>query len=270
VAPARRVLYSWTTAEQVAELREGGVLLTRTERPGLGAGYAFTSIANLAAATNGSTSALLSGLLTAFAKARYAWPNAWATRVGWPGEDYGDQLLRIVLRPDAWIVIVYDGGGVAVVDMENQPVSMEDAAATPGRVGAVYFYKQDAQGRGTFGSLYCTGGYREFIVGNEAMIEEWSLGTASIKNQIEADAELIEDLLRVVRPSPPTYDAATFNTAVACSWDSPVSGDLDRYERSLAIPSENYIPLPAGLANLASALRASLFEPDPFVVKPGE
>jgi hypothetical protein len=42
----RRILYSWTTPEQVAELRANRVLFTRTERPGKGPGYAFTALAD--------------------------------------------------------------------------------------------------------------------------------------------------------------------------------------------------------------------------------
>jgi hypothetical protein len=268
-APARRTLYSWTTAEQVAELRsDTSALLTRTETAGLGRGYAFTAIDALAALGNAPENALLAKLSNElFLKVRYAWPNAWATRMGWPGEDYGDQLLRIVLKPEAWIAIVSDGQGIAVVDMNNQPVPIADALANSERIGAIYFFKRDVTGYGTFFS--CSGGYREFIVGNEAMIEEWSLGTNEIRAQILADAERIEDLLTAVRASPPNVDPATFNQYVVCYWDDPPSDDVGRYERSLSIPSEYYTPLPEELANLSQTLRASLFDPDPLVVHPG-
>ena len=268
VAPAKRVLYSWTTAEQAEELRQGSVLLTRTETPGLGRGYAFTSIDELAEAGTGPENRLLAELSSdLFVKVRYAWPNAWATRMGWPGEDYGDQLLRIVLKPEAWIVVVSDKVGIAVIDLENNLVPIADAVAHPERIGAVYFYKQDVTGSGSFFS--CSGGYREFIIGNEAMVEEWSLGTEQLRDQIEADATLVERFLTMVRAAPTAATAANFNQQVACSWDGPVVDAISSYERALGIPSENYVPLPAALATLAETLRASLFEPDPLVVKPG-
>ena len=43
-APARRELFTWTTAEQAAELRAGSVLMTRTERQDLGPGYAMVQL----------------------------------------------------------------------------------------------------------------------------------------------------------------------------------------------------------------------------------
>jgi hypothetical protein len=270
VAPAHRTLYSWTTADQVAELRSGRVLLTRTETPGLGRGYAFTSMDELAARGTAPENTLLQKLSNElFVKARYAWPSAWATRMGWPGEDYGDQLLRIVLKPEAWIVVVTDQEGIAVIDMNNELVSIADALAHVERIGAVYFLKRDVSGEGSFFS--CSGGYREFIVGNEAMIEEWSLGTQEIHDRILADAELIETFFGTVRAAPPRVDAASFNQTVVCYWDRVGNADdLDRYQQSLSIPSEYYAPLPAQLANLSQTLRASLFDPDPLVVHPGE
>jgi hypothetical protein len=267
-SPAKRVLYSWTTPEQAAELRRDRVLLTRTETAGLGRGYAFTSMDELAARGSGPAHQLLARLSgELFTKVRYAWPNAWATRMGWPGEDYGDQLVRIVLKPEAWIVVVSDRVGMAVIDMNNELVPIEQALAESERIGAVFFYRVDIQGQGTFSS--CSGGYREFIVGNEAMIEEWSLGTEQLRNQLEADAALIEGMLERVREVPPAVTPATFNEHVVCQWDQQPSTEADVYVRCLSLPSENYAPLPAQLAALSEALRAGLFEPDPLVVTPG-
>jgi hypothetical protein len=268
-SPAARVLYSWTPPEQVEELRRDRVLLTRTETEGLGRGYAFTSMDELAARGDAPANQLLARLSgEIFTKVRYAWPNAWATRMGWPGEDYGDQLLRIVLKPEAWIVVVSDRVGIAVIDMNNQVVPVEQALAESHRIGAVYFYRVDVEGQETFSR--CAGGYREFIVGNEAMIEEWSLATDQIKDQLEADAELIEGLLQNVRANPPPIAPASFNTDVVCQWDQQPSTEIDAYVRCLSLPSENYAPLPAQLAALAEALRSAVFEPNPLVVAPGE
>jgi hypothetical protein len=268
VAPAHRVLYSWTTAEQAAELRQDHVLLTRTETAGLGRGYAFTSIDELAARGDAPENHLLTKLSEElFTKVRYAWPNAWATRMGWPGEDYGDQLLRIVLKPNAWIMVVSDRVGIAVIDLDNHLVPIADAVAQSERIGAVYFYKRDITGNGSFET--CSGGYREFIVGNEAMVEEWSLGTAQIRDQISADATLIERFMTDTRDMPPGIAPKAFNQYAVCSWDGSAQSELDGYVHALSIPSEYYAPLPAELAALADTLRQSLFEPDPLTVKPG-
>lgn len=273
VASAARELYSWTMLEQAAELRAGGELFTRSERPGMGPGYAFTYMAKLAASQTGPLATVLNGVLSSFEKGRYAWPHPWATRMGWPGEDYGDQLLRIRLKPEAWVLIVWERtdvsvGDPTVFDMNNNEIPLADAAKALDRIGAIYFVKTDVNGRGSFAQ--CGGGYREFIVGNLAMIEEWSLGTETIRARIEADAALIDAFRLEIEPAPPAIDATTFNTVVACNWDKVTSSNLERYERALAIPSENYLPTPTALANLRDTLRASLFVPDPLVVKPSQ
>lgn len=277
LAPARRELFSWTTAEQAAEIRAGGVLMTRTERESLGPGYAMEVLAKLAVGTPptdpvGAAGWELAKLLSGpqFEKARYAWSEPWATRVGWPGEDYGDQLLRMVLREDAWLA-VYSWGQLKVVDMNNQDVLVTDAVAHPERLAGVFFVVTGRDGGPRCGGSFRGSGegYREFIIGNESMIEEWSLGTSEIRARIEADAELVRGFFERMRPCPPSRDAHLWNQDVCCSWDSdPYDSDLGAYEAALAIPSANYLPQAAPLAALLQALDDSLFEPDPFVVTP--
>jgi hypothetical protein len=234
----------------------------------MGPGYAFMYMADVAATRAGVIGTLLDGVLKTFEKGRYAWPNPWSTRLGWPGEDYGDQLLRIVLKPEAWVLVVQEGWTLGVVDMAGKDIPLADAAAAIERIGAVYFVKRDVRGLGTF--TECSGGYREFIVGNLEMIEEWSLGTETIRSRIEADAALIESFRLRLEPPELEPDATAFNVAVACNWDAPAQSNVERYERALAIPSANYIPTQAALTNLRDTMVASLFELDPLVVKPGQ
>ncbi len=277
VTPARRELFSWTTAEQAAEIRAGGVLMTRTEREGLGPGYAMEVLAKVAVGTPPADPVLaaqweLATLLSGprFEKARYAWSEPWATRVGWPGEDYGDQLLRIVLREDAWLA-VYISGSLSVVDMNNLDVPVADAVAHPERLAGVFFINGGGDGGPNCGGTFRSGGdgYREFIIGNESMIEEWSLGTSELRARIEADAALVKTFFERVRPCPPGRDPHLWNLDVCCRWSrTPYEGELGAYEAALAMPSPNYLPQAAPLAALLQALEGSLFEPDPFVVKP--
>src|SRR5215216_5742962 len=97
----RRTVYSWTTAEQIEELRKGGPLLSRAESPANGASYVEQVIYALAQAGD-PTAALL--YHAAFARMRFAWHAPWATRDGWPTEEYGDQLIRITLQPEAIVL----------------------------------------------------------------------------------------------------------------------------------------------------------------------
>lgn len=279
-APARRELFTWTTAEQAAEIRAGSVLMTRSEREGLGPGYAMEVLAELGAtmpsdpllADAAALAALLSG--PAFEKARYAWSEPWATRVGWPGEDYGDQLVRLVLRPEAWLAR-YRAGQLDVVDMNNAPVTLADALAHPERLAGVYFVRDTSAGGPRCGGSFQGGadGYREFIIGNEAMIEEWSLGTSEIRARLESDIALLQAFFDRIRVCPSDQNGYAWNSDVVCAWDNepPTTySELGAYQAALAIPSLNYLPEIKALAALIEALDASLFEPDPFVVEPGQ
>ena len=272
---ARRELYSWTTDEQVAELRKDKLLFTTTETAGLGPGFAFTYLQQLASDQTDPERAQLAGILAGdlFSKKRYAWPEPWATRMGWPGEDYGSNLLRIVLKPRAWLALIV-GGQIIVVDQDNAPVTPAAAIANPERLGAIFYWKDGALGGGQCGGSFANGGngYREFILGNPAMVEEWSLATPQIRERLVANIDQLTRLLTQIRSCPTTSGAASWNLSVTCAWDMPglaPFSDLTAYEQALAIPSENYLPVPARIAAMIETLEGDLFEPDPLVVTPG-
>jgi hypothetical protein len=275
---AQRELYSWTTADQLATLRADHQILNTTESQGLGPGYAATAIQQLAAgsAPGHELATILAGDL--FAKKRYAWPFPWATRMGWPGETYGDQLIYIRLKAEAWVALIVNGQ-VSVIDMNNAPVALADALATPERIGVIYFVKDAAEGGascssgGSFSSLPTGTGYREYILGNEAMVESWSVGTQAMLDRLNGDIDRITTFLERVRPCPDARDAASFNPQVVCGWssltplyDRETLDERAAYLAALAIPSENYIPAPAQLTSMIDALTASLFVVDPLTV----
>jgi hypothetical protein len=271
---ARREFFSWTTDEQAAELRRDQVLFTRTERPGLGRGYAFEYLAALAENSTESERATLASLLGGelFAKARFAWSEPWATRMGWPGEEYGGNLLRIVLKPEAWLAVV-KGGDLMVYDQQNQVVPLSEVLAEPARLGAIFYEKDAIAGgpscQGSF--IHGGNGYREFILGNLAMVEEWSIGTQQIRDRLSANIEQLTTFLERIRVCPVTTGANDWNLLVVCSWDfgGAPKTELAAYEQSLAIPSENYLAVPQRIAAMIDTLQADLFEPDPLVVTPG-
>src|SRR6478752_4554284 len=174
----QRVFYSWTTSEQVDELRAGGELFSRSERPGMGRGLLFDDLAKYAEPDMYDPERLANLLGTElFAKARFAWTNPWATLLGFPGESYGDQLLRIELKPEAWIAS-FDATGLRVYDGEGKLLSWEVVMANPERIGAIYYASSAAAGApycGTFSQGAVA--FREFALGNLQMVERWSLGT---------------------------------------------------------------------------------------------
>jgi hypothetical protein len=275
-APARRVLYSWTTPEQAEELRRGRRLFLGPEEIGKGRGYAFDVIAGLAITGAPEGAGALAKRFTTelFPTIRYAWPQPWATRMGWPRENSGNQLLRIVLKESAWTALVMNGE-IRVVDASNQGVSMADALGSPERIGAIFFLKDQASGgAGCLGPVIggVTGAtYRQFILGNEATIEEWSLGTEEIRQRIAADISLLSTFLDGVRGCPPVIN--DWGALLACEWTSPADALGDptaSYFRALALASELYLPARQPIANLVDTLRGDLFEPDPLIVRPGE
>jgi hypothetical protein len=79
---ARRTLYTWTTKDQIEELRTTRQLLSRDESPAHGASYLDQVLYTLAQRGD-PTAALL--YTTAFAKMRFAWHAPWATRGGFDG-----------------------------------------------------------------------------------------------------------------------------------------------------------------------------------------
>jgi len=267
--PARRTLYSWTVPEQITALRRDRVVLTTAEQQGKGRGYAFTLLDERAASGTRPEHQLMALLSASFEKIRYAWPHPWATRMGWPGEDYGGELVRMVLRPESWIVHFHEDGTFLVFDLDNRPVYFEDALATPERIAAIYFVKTTFSDYGSFSE--CSGGYREFILGNEAMIEEWSVGTQQMRDVLVADAERMDAFVQRIRENPIDWYGDRFSAELPCVWQNqaPTPGsEAEAYFHALAIPSPYYRPLPENVAAIAETLRASLFEPDPLVVFP--
>ena len=97
-APVQNELYTWTSKEQIGQLRNNKTLLIKSKSDTKGkANYDLALEAKKA--KGDSTAAFL--LRECFAKKRFAWPHSWATVRGYPGENYGDQLLKITFKDDA-------------------------------------------------------------------------------------------------------------------------------------------------------------------------
>jgi hypothetical protein len=268
---SQRVFYSWTTDDQVAELRAGGALFSRSESPGKGRGLVFTQLAAYAAAGMNAENLLASQLESVvFAKARFSWTNPWATLLGWPGETYGNQLLQIELKPEAWIAF-FNAQGLTVRDAQNQTVAIETALATPERIGAIYFQSSADSSSGYCGT-FSQGAvaFREFVLGNLQMVQRWSLATAEITQRLNSDItrlQAFEAEVACLRVDP----QADWSSQLICSWfgERSSGGDLlSNYDYSLGIPSELYYPTPDNIAALIAALQMSLPTGNPLIVNP--
>ncbi len=172
-------------------------------------------------------------------RTRYAWPNAWGACDGLGEERYGDQLLRIVLRDDAifarFVPRTDDGLGGLVddanpyrlglpewsfFDLAGHELTRAEALAARARLAAVFHWSPTRE-RPEDGATYS--GYREMVLVNESMIEEWSLGTPAIAfalhdaaettnatnaavaatGQVAFDVQQVGALLRLRDPRPP-------------------------------------------------------------------
>ena len=271
---SQRVFYSWTTDEQVAELRAGGPLFSRSESPGKGRGLAMTQLAAFGAASDqpvNQLAAILAG--TIFAKMRFSWPNPWATLMGWPGETYGNQLLQVTLRPEAWIAIFSQSRGLTVVDANGQAVDTEFALSKPKRIGAIYF-QSDGDGSKTHCGTFYQGAvaFREFVLGNLQMVQSWSLATPEISARLQADIAVLEAVRVDLACRELPDDQSYWTEDVQCLFagaGSNASGSLYNYDSALGLPSELYYPSQDNLAALIAALKVSLPQGEPLVVNPG-
>ena len=264
----QRVFYSWTTDEQVAELRAGGELFSRSERPDMGRGLLFTELSALGKAGDNLTNKLALALADeVFAKARFAWTNPWATIMGFPGEDYGNQLLRIELRDDAWIASFAEGG-LRVFDLENNEVPLQTASESPERIGAIYYQSRAEVGNCYSGTFAHGGvGFREFALGNIDMVENWSLATPEIAERLSADIAELEEFAKILNCF---GDVSDWSTRVTCDWalGQGQPGAFNNYEFALGLPSELYRPSAANIEAVIAALEASMPTGEPMIVVP--
>lgn len=240
VAPhfARQVLYSWTTAEQIVELRSAPVLLTRTESPTRGPSRYDQEIAERAG--RGDPMAVM---LRAprFARARFAWNAPWATVAGWPTEGYGNYLLRITLRDDAWIAHLRASDATwAVRDLRDREVPLAQALAHPERIAAVYFVHDAASrrfvGPGTF-ALEGDTPFREYVLCNEAMIASWEFGTPAAREAVDRGIATLASLVAALESDCPRDVADPVQLWSGAREPSSIG---DRYAATLAFANSLY------------------------------
>jgi hypothetical protein len=253
-APARTVLYTWTTREQIEELAKDRVLLTRTESPAHGPAFYDQMLARRVEIGEPLARKLRT---QAFARARHAWANPWATILGWPGESYGDELIVVELKPGAWTAAMTTGllSSWHIFDADNREVPVADAIAHPERIGAVYFVHDASPG--SFAGPLDRPAFREYVLCNEAMIARWSIGLSTAP-AIAASADLVEKLVAAFRGNAPPASIEKWNQRVAFDpWRqaAPPSALVPAYEAAIAFPNELYVPTAERMAVLAARLR---------------
>jgi hypothetical protein len=263
-APPPRVIWSWTTSEQAAELRKNRVLYTRTRSPTLGRGHLFDVLAERAKKGDRIATRLGGREL---AKGRFGWHTPWPTILGAaPDETYGLELLRIELRRDAWFARVRTSSeAFEFVDLAGAPVESANALASFDRVAGILFENDIAARWASTG----TGGgglvYREIYVGNEARVETWSHRTASMLAILDAHAAELTTLRDWLAALGGHGGAVDWQRRAARSWRRPPSTTLERYFASLAFLTEPYTPDAAHVSAIVAKLVEARFTPAPLV-----
>lgn len=252
---ARRVLYTWTTAEQADGLRRGGALLTRSASPTHGRSMYDVVLERLAAQRIPEAQLLRR---PRFRRARFAWHAPWATRRGWEGEEYGEHLVRVTLRPTAWVVRMSWRGEYDATDLAGTPVPMATVLAHPERIGAVFFVQNGSPSDGSYAPIPPgdRGHHREYVLPNESMIESWELDTATVGNDVDHAVETVAAVRAWVeaRCGGDTLRAAA---TARGAWElTDDNGEVDTaWFRALAFPSSRYDLTPSALDALLAALR---------------
>lgn len=259
----RTVIYSWTTQTQIDELRVDPTLLTRSMTLTGERGRASDYI--LSMAPYDEIAAILAG--PEFENKRFGWANPWATVLGWSGETYGDQLLEIRLRPEAWIGrILTSTGEWAFFDTNNVPVNLDDVKAHPERIAAVYFV--DDQNAFDCGGTFGSGpAYREYFIANESMIESWSAYTVEIRDELLRAIDTLEGFRGTLAEGgcqTATGSIDCWREAVVALWQREPATLLEQYESSLPFPNELYVATTSNIDRLVEQLQAVLFEPNPL------
>jgi hypothetical protein len=253
-AYAKRVLYSWTTREQAATLRTKKTLLLATELPSGPTPY--VELLEKTAASSGPQADLARLLLLhpSLRLRRYAWSRPWPTRLGLTDRDYGDQLVRVVLAPNA-VVARFDPARPDAFDfrdLDERPVPLGEVLASPARLAAVLHVRT---GDGT------PVAHREVVLCNESMIAEWSLATPAVRDAIAEDGALLDDLARAglpTGPAAPLWSARDVDPRDAAAL----------YAAALAFDNDRYRARPENLRAAAEALRRAEQEGPPLVVTP--
>jgi hypothetical protein len=272
-APHNRVLrqavYTWTTAEQLAILRQTDVLFQRDERPGMGPGALFSALA-LAPIRRPELASIVADLRgPKFSKGRYAWINTWGASAGYQGESYGNELITMRLRPEALFLQLWSTGPQSaelgdLVDINNVIDTGPVTGAIRARIAGVYFVNHVGGEYGTF-TYGCSNpqvapvtGYREIFVGNLDMLAQCEAHTQELQDTMAHDASRLTALAPALGTG--DYDIGE------CEWIRRVRdvvwtrqtspGDaLDDYESSLCFLDTPHRPTTANLQALAQTLQ---------------
>lgn len=215
---ARRDLVSWTTRPQVDALRSSKVLLVATANTG-GPPSPFVYLLDGQSRAKNAAGALAKALFTEerFSRRRYAWTAGYATVLGLLQKRYGDQLVAIRLKSNAWIVELDPAKTptMRVRDLAQHEITLDEAVLHRERIAAVYHVRKGSDVPRPF---------REYVVVNEAEVERWAVGTPDVVAEVDAEARLLRELRALLDP-----DGGATKGSLDEAWKGTLAFDNDRY-----------------------------------------
>lgn len=207
--------YVWVPATAESALRTSKKLFSSTADAQVA--QRLSSLPTLSYADASGTS-FGAALRDEFQSGLLAWPQPWATRMLQSAPKA--TLVHVSLRSDAWLAVI-GSYNLTVYDRTRSLVPTTEVNAHPERVGAIYF--DDT----TVGCLpVAVGGQvpsRGFIVGNEAELQEWSLGSAEILGKMQSDLKVLTQFFNATRSCPISQDQANWSQSVSCNWQEEAS-----------------------------------------------
>ncbi len=251
-------LYTWTTPEQAEELKRTKVLLSRSESPEKGASHYDKAMHDAADAGDPIAKLLRS---EGFTKARFAWTTAWPTRMGWPGETYGDVLVTITINASAWIARRDLAAGTwEITTFDGKPIAVADVLAHPEQLAVVHF-----ESDGT--TLPGAPRYRELVVCNESQIEGFSFGTANELAELDRELLGLESTAKALRESAsaPGVVGSAAPAQMLAAWKDPLpTAPVDRpgkmrrdWLANVAFDNDLYVFEPTKVDAIIASLRAA-------------
>ncbi|MCW3083527.1 MAG: hypothetical protein JWP12_893 [Bacteroidetes bacterium] len=243
--PVQNELYTWTSKEQIAQLRNSKTLLIKSRSEKSGKANYDLVLEQKKAAGDSTATFLLS---ECFAKKRFAWPHPWATVRGYPGENYGDQLLKITFKEDAIFGSFVNNEDTNPVfhfyNMRGKELGVDYVKLHPEKLAVVYFVnarkttKKSPKYRGTYGprhsyikTITTDFPYREYVICNEGMIKEWSYGTAAIIHKMKSELVYLKTTDRLLSGPHPLWvvHSGYLPPYISDDWISNFREDCDYY-----------------------------------------
>ncbi|MEL6349243.1 MAG: hypothetical protein AAFV53_39430 [Myxococcota bacterium] len=253
--------YAWISEAELHEIRKHPDQLLNDVMDDRAQWSIFAATVHQQANYDVMTNTLLSeGRLS---KERLAWHHPWGMMTGWVGPSYGDQLIEVRLKPEAWVGTfnIRAEDVWTFTDMNGRVVPNGQVQQHPERIAAVFHENTPTKGptwvRVAFEQASPV--FREFILVNQNMIASWSHSTTTIQKRLHEDAEMLESLAQYTAMAPQTN--TRWRELVEARWletgsvpsDAPTW--LDPYIENLALSDAQYQASPRLLRRLAALLR---------------